>query len=67
MSFAISTDIVCDSCSQWVHGATGVKPCRKEAKSIARAAGWFITDKEHLCPDCLQNLKMTTSKVLRYE
>lgn len=53
MSITITTDVFCDDCGMdWVHGITGNKPQRAEARRVARAAGWLCDRSGDYCPKC---------------
>lgn len=58
MSYSVTTDIHCDTCSEWLHGFTRTRsPELKAMKQKAVAAGWRVIDGKnpvHNCPDCVR-------------
>lgn len=59
MSITITTDVFCDMCSEWIHGATGPKPFPKRSRALAFSAGWGRLKRNgrtlDLCPTCLED------------
>lgn len=57
MSIVITTDVFCDLCGNWIHGALGPTPNARGARRKAKANGW---DRRHvsgggvidICPGC---------------
>lgn len=57
MSLTISTDIMCDRCSNWDRDITrtGVRTMAKAARKAAKHRGWHIGPKGFdLCPECVK-------------
>lgn len=57
MSFTITTDVFCDSCSQWTNGYTGAKVDKTEAWKCAKYKGWTKKSGQHYCPDCTSKMR----------
>jgi len=65
MSVTISTDVFCDQCGNWIEGVTGAKPRHKEARRVAKEAGWSYHPShgyQDLCPICAAD-KMRAKEV----
>lgn len=56
MSLTITTDIMCDRCSQWDRNVsvTGPRTNARLARKRAARRGWSITRGLELCPDCVK-------------
>ena len=57
MSITITTDVFCDLCGDWTHGAVGVKILAKEARRASLRAGWTNRGGKDICPNCNGNQK----------
>lgn len=53
MSIVKTLDVQCDAdgCLRWAHGDSGFKPSTREARRLARIAGWAFQNGRDLCPD----------------
>lgn len=57
MSATITTDIFCDVCGDWIHGASLRKEAVAFARRKAKESGWVyrLVDGEYkdICPECV--------------
>ena len=65
MSIRVTTDVVCDRCGGWREGTTSTKAKKREARRIAKNAGWVRRDQPpgsgryvDLCPTCADGVTL---------
>lgn len=66
MSITILTDVFCDGCRRWTYGIVGGRAKTKEARIVAKNAGWTRRrcEDEKLkdyCPTCSKRFKKESS------
>ena len=53
MSLSVTTDVFCDRCPRWLCGTQGrLRAEGREARRLAREAGWVHRDGLDLCSTC---------------
>ena len=60
MSITIVTDVFCDICGVWIHGAWGQEPLVQQARKAVKKVGWlrcrspFDGRLIDACPGCVK-------------
>lgn len=57
MSLVITTDVFCDRCGNWEHGAHGRNKKPKTARKLVAKLGWIYKDDFDYCTECVKSLK----------
>jgi len=52
MSFTVTIDVRCDTCTDWIDGTRGQLTTKREAREAAKRAGWKYSEGRDICPQC---------------